>query len=88
VARVPRGMRVWRSPYGSTAVLKWPRDCTMLGWSMGRVGLIDITAGNATAPRRIATFRHATLRVAPHRYATLEPLGKPGGSRAFGGESS
>ena len=35
------------------------------------------------APRRIATFLHATLRVAPHRYATLEPLGKPGGSRAF-----
>jgi hypothetical protein len=33
--------------------------------------------------RRIATFRHATLRVAPHRYATLEPLGKPGGSCAF-----
>ena len=32
---------------------------------------------------RIATFRHAMLRVAPHRYATLEPLGKPGGSRAF-----
>jgi hypothetical protein len=45
------------------------------------VGLIDITVGDA--PRRIATFRHATLRVAPHRYATLEPLGKPGGSRAF-----
>jgi hypothetical protein len=35
------------------------------------------------APRRIATFHHATLRVATHRYATLEPLGKPGGSRAF-----
>jgi hypothetical protein len=35
------------------------------------------------APRRIATFDHATLRVATHRYATLEPLGKPGGSRAF-----
>ena len=34
-------------------------------------------------PRRIATFLHATLRVATHRYATLEPLGKPGGSRAF-----
>jgi len=51
---------------------------------MRRVGLIDITVGNATdAPRRIATFRHATLRVATHRYATLEPLGKPGGSRAF-----
>jgi hypothetical protein len=50
---------------------------------MRRVGLIDITVGNATLPRRIATFRHATLRVATHRYATLEPLGKPGGSRAF-----
>jgi hypothetical protein len=35
------------------------------------------------APWRIATFHHATLRVATHRYATLEPLGKPGGSRAF-----
>ena len=56
----------------------------MLGSSMRRVGLIDVTAGDA--PRRIATFRDATLRVASHRYATLEPLGKPGGSRAFGGE--
>jgi hypothetical protein len=28
-------------------------------------------------------FLHATLRVATHRYATREPLGKPGGSRAF-----
>jgi hypothetical protein len=45
------------------------------------VGLIDITAGNAT--RFGASQRSATLRVAPHRYATLEPLGKPGGSRAF-----
>jgi len=53
----------------------------MLWSSMRRVGLIDITVGDA--PRRIATFRHATLRVAPHCYATLEPLGKPGGSRAF-----
>jgi len=50
---------------------------------MRRVGLIDITGRQRDAPRRIATFRHATLRVAPHRYATLEPLGKPGGSRAF-----
>ena len=73
----------WRTPYGSNAVLKSPRDCTMFGSSMRRVGLIDITVGNRDAPRRIATFRHATLRVAPHRYATLEPLGKPGGSRAF-----
>jgi hypothetical protein len=55
--------------------LKSPRDCTMLGSSMRRVGLIDITVGDA--PRRIATFRHATLRVAPYRYATLEPLGSP-----------
>jgi hypothetical protein len=51
---------------------------------MRRVGLIDITGRQRDAPRRIATFLHATLRVAPHRYATLEPLGKPGGSRAFG----
>ena len=34
--------------YGSSAVLKPPRDCTMLGSSMRRVGLIDITVGNAT----------------------------------------
>jgi hypothetical protein len=78
----------WRAPYGSSAVLKSPRDCTMLGSSIRRVGLIDITVGQRDAPRRIATFRHATLRVAPHRYATLEPLGKPGGSRAFSAESS
>jgi hypothetical protein len=51
--------------------------------SMRRVGLIDITVGNAGVPWRIATFRHATLRVAPDRYATREPLGHPGGSRAF-----
>jgi hypothetical protein len=42
---------------------------------MRRVGVIDITVGNRGAPRRIATFHHATLRVAPHRYATHEPLG-------------
>ena len=71
----------WRTFYGSRAVLKSPRDCTMLGSSMRRVGLIDVTAGNAT--RLGASQRSATLRVATHRYATLEPLGKPGGSRAF-----
>ncbi|MEH2506759.1 hypothetical protein V1290_005570 [Bradyrhizobium sp. AZCC 1578] len=58
----------------------------MLGSSIRRVGLIDITVGDA--PRRIVTFRHATLRVATHRYATLEPLGKPGGSRAFSADAS
>jgi len=50
---------------------------------MRRVGLIDINGRQRDAPRRIVTFLHATLRVAPHRYATLEPPGKPGGSRAF-----
>jgi hypothetical protein len=58
----------------------------MLGLSMRRVGLIDITGRQRDALRRIATFLHATLRVAPHRYATLEPPGKPGGSRAFGAD--
>src|ERR1700682_824100 len=72
--------------YGSSAVLKSPRDCTMLTLSMRRVGLIDITGRHRDAPRRIATFLHATLRVAPHRYATREPPGKPGGSRAFGAD--
>ena len=71
-----------RTFYGSNAVLKSPRDCTMLGSSMRRVGLIDITVGNATR-LGASQFRQATLRVAPYRYATLEPLGKPGGSRAF-----
>jgi hypothetical protein len=47
---------------------------------------LTIMVGNACASRRIATFHHATLRVAPHRYATREPLGTPGGSRAFGAD--
>ena len=55
----------------------------MLGSSMRRVGLIDITVGNVT--RLGASQRSATRRCASqhHRYATPEPLGKPGGSRAF-----
>ena len=76
-------MNRWRTFYGSSAVLKSPRDGTMLG-------VVDETrrtyrhhGRQRDALRRIATFRHATLCVAPHRYATLEPLGKPGGSRAF-----
>ena len=76
-------MHVLAHAYGSNAVLKSPRDCTMLG-------VVDETrrtyrhhGRQRDAPRRIATFRHATQRVAPHRYATLEPLWKPGGSRAF-----
>ncbi len=50
----------------------------MLGSSIRRVGLINITAGDA--PWR-------TLRVATRRYATLEPLGKPGGSHAFSADA-
>jgi len=53
--------------YGST-LSEVTRDCTMLGPSTRGVGLIDITQAT-DAPRRIATFRHATLRVATHRYA-------------------
>ncbi|MEH2571699.1 hypothetical protein [Bradyrhizobium sp. AZCC 1708] len=51
---------------------------------MRRVGLIDITVGNAT---RLGASQRSTLRVATHRYATLEPLGKPGGSRAFSSDA-
>ena len=50
---------------------------------MRRVGLIDITVGNATRLGASQRTTHATLRVAPHRYATREPLGTSGGSRAF-----
>jgi hypothetical protein len=50
----------------------------------GRLATGHVSYGRQRgAPRRVATFHHATLRVATHRYATLEPLGKPGGSRAF-----
>ena len=37
--------------------------------------------------RRASAHRLATLRVATRRYATLEPLGKPGGSRAFSADA-
>src|SRR5213078_3898936 len=69
--------------YGSSAVLKSTRDCTMLGSSMRRVGLIDITVGNAT--RLGASQRCATRRCASHHIATqrLSRWGSPGGSRAF-----
>jgi len=48
---------------------------------MRRLGLIDITVGNAMRLGASQLFGHATLRVASHRYATREPLGTPGGSR-------
>ena len=68
----------------------WQQRCLEVASRLHHVGVVDETrrtyrhhGRQRDAPRRIATFRHATLRVAPHRYATLEPLGKPGGSRAF-----
>src|SRR6266403_5510135 len=71
----------------------WQQRCLEVASRLHHVGVVDETrrtyrhhGWQRDAPRRIATFRHATQRVAPHRYATLEPLGKPGGSRAFSGE--
>jgi hypothetical protein len=59
------------------AALKWPRDSTMLGSSMRRVGLIDITVGNAT--RLGASQRSAKRRCASHHIATqrLSRWGSP-----------
>ena len=66
-----------RTFYGSSAVLKSTRDCTMLGSSIGRVGLIDITVGNAA--RLGASQRSATRRSASHHIATqrLSRRGSP-----------
>src|ERR1700675_583187 len=68
----------------------WQQRCLEVASRLHHVGIFDETrrtyrhhGRQRDAPRRIATFRHATLRVALHRYATLEPLGKPGGLRAF-----
>jgi hypothetical protein len=68
----------------------WQQRCLEVASRLHHVGVVDETrrtyrhhGWQRDAPWRIATFRHATQRVAPHRYATLEPLGKPGGSRAF-----
>src|SRR5207247_4722162 len=69
----------WRTPYGSNAVLKSPRDCTMWGSSMRRVGLVDITVGNAT--RLGASQRSATRRCASHHIAT-QRLGRWGSPAA------
>jgi hypothetical protein len=56
--------------YGSNAVLKSTRDCPMLGSSTRRVGLIDITVGNAKrlgASQRSATRRCASQHIATQR---------------------
>src|SRR6266566_9283609 len=73
----PDIMNRWRTFYGSSAVLKSTRDCTMLEASMRRVGLIDITVGNAT--RLGASQRSATRRSASHHIATqrLSRWGSP-----------
>ena len=60
----------WRTFYGSRAVLKSPRDGTMLRVSMRRVGLIDMTVGNATrlgASQRSTTRRCASQPIATQR---------------------
>jgi hypothetical protein len=56
----------------------------MLTQSMGRVGLIDITVGNAA--RLGASQRSTTRRCASHHITTqrVSRWGHPGGSRAFG----
>src|SRR6202007_2297962 len=54
---------------------------------MGRVGLIDITVGNAA--RLGASQRSTTRRCASHHIATQRAnrWGHPGGSRAFSADS-
>ena len=64
---------------------KWrlrQRRCLEVASRPAILGLVDETrrtyrhhGRQRGAPRRIATFHHATLRVAPHRYATRGPLG-------------
>src|SRR5260221_11908082 len=73
----------------------WQQRCLEVASRLHHVGVLDETrrtyrhhGRQRDAPRRIATFHHATLRVALRRYATLEPLGKPGGSRAFSADGS
>jgi hypothetical protein len=55
----------------------------MLAWSIGRVGLIDITVGNAV--RLGASQRSTTRRCALHHIATQRASRweHPGGSRVF-----
>jgi hypothetical protein len=64
----------------------WQQRCLEVTPLLHHIDVVDETrrayrhhGRQRDAPRRIVTFHHATLRV-----ATLEPLGKPGGSRAFG----
>jgi hypothetical protein len=67
----------------------WQQRCLEVASRLHNVGVVDETrrtyrhhGWQRDAPRRIATFHHATLRVAPHRYATLSRWGSPA-ARAF-----
>jgi len=84
------GTIIKRWHHKQMAHVLWQQRCLEVASRLHHVRVVDETrrtyrhhGRQRDALRRIATFRHATLRVAPHRYATLEPLGKPGGSRAF-----
>jgi len=81
-------MKRWQ--HKQMAHVLWQQRCLEVASRLHHVGVVDETrrtyrhhGRQRDAPRRIATFHHATLRVAPHRYATREPLGTPGGSRVF-----
>src|SRR3979411_2092384 len=59
----------------------WQQHCLEVASRLRHVGVVDEMrrtyrhhGRQREAPRRIATFRHATLPVAPHRYATLDQL--------------
>ena len=76
------------------ALVLWQQRCLEVASRLHHVRVVDETrrtyrhhGRQRDAPWRNVTFRHATLRVATHRYATLEPLGKPGGSRAFSADA-
>jgi hypothetical protein len=60
----------------------WQQRCLEVASRLHDVGVVDETrrtyrhhGRQRGAPWRIETFHHATLRVAPDRYATREPLG-------------
>jgi len=82
--------RLWcRDPavaaFSERFVRRWrlrQQRCLEVASRPSHVGLVDGTrrtyrhyGRQRSAPRRIATFHHATLCVAPYRYATREPPG-------------
>jgi len=90
VSTTPLQPYIKRWHHKQMAHVLWQPRCLEVASRLHHVRVVDETrrtyrhhGRQRDALRRIATFRHATLRVAPHRYATHEPLGKPGGSRVF-----